>query len=74
MRRKGAKEQSQNETDALLIDHHTHAHDEGGIQVDKDISVDVEDGGMVFEKNDSETVADYKGQNHVTPGQYFNCR
>ena len=62
--RKRTKEKLQNKTHRLFIDHHAYCHYECGIEVNENISIDIEDGGMILEEEDSKTVTNYNRKNH----------
>ena len=44
----------------MLTDNHVHADDEAGVEINENISVDIQNGGCVLEENGGKTVADYK--------------
>ena len=53
----------------LFIYRDTHDHDEGSVKVCEDVPLDVEDGGMILDEDDSETVTKHKGEHHEEQGK-----
>ena len=56
----------------MLTYHHTHIYYEADIEVYENISIDVEDGGMILEKKDSETVTNYNRKYHESHLKHDN--
>ena len=53
----------------MLSDHYIHYDDEAGVEVNEDVPVDVKDGGMILDEDDSETVTKNKGEDHEEQGK-----
>ena len=53
----------------MLSDHDIHSDDEAGVEVNEDVPVDVKDGIMILDEDDSETVAKHKGEHHEEQGK-----
>ena len=55
LRRKWSIGYPQQKTSALLSDHDIHGDDEAGVEVNKDVPVDVKDGGMMLDGNGNQS-------------------
>ena len=48
----------------MLIHSNVHGDDEGSVEVGEDVPSGKEDGGMILEQNNGETIRRYKADNH----------
>ena len=58
----------------MFGDHDIHSDDEAGVEVDEDVPIDVKDGWMILDEDDSETVTKHKGEHHEEQRQNIRCR